>query len=127
MIKWPLDINPGMDAHAASYNLTHWNCTDPKGNSTWVRKDGLICIPKFKQTGGYPVELMQLDRDYPMASPIFGVTRKCLRPPITWNCTREAGHSGPCAAYEPNKWFWICSATVACAAIIGYFTTIMVR
>lgn len=28
---------------------------------------------------------------------------KCKVPPIGWNCTRDAGHSGPCAATETTS------------------------
>ena len=28
---------------------------------------------------------------------------KCDRPPIGWECTREPGHEGPCAAYPIDE------------------------
>lgn len=38
---------------------------------------------------------------------------KCHRPPKGWRCSREANHSGPCAAH-PQGWrklFWLVRLT----------------
>ena len=31
-------------------------------------------------------------------------TDECLKPPFGWNCSRESGHAGPCAASEDQNY-----------------------
>lgn len=38
--RWPLNVNPEMDAHAARLGLSHWSCVSTKANNWWIRADG---------------------------------------------------------------------------------------
>lgn len=37
---------------------------------------------------------------YPPTRRRLGGTETCARPPMGWECTREPGHKGPCAAIQ---------------------------
>lgn len=45
--RWPLDVNPEMDAHAREEGFPHWSCVSPMSNDWWIRKDGFRCIIDF--------------------------------------------------------------------------------
>ncbi len=56
---------------------------------------------------------------------------KCDKPPEGWLCSRESGHDGPCAVRPNNARqhdnFYICSAVVACVALICYTVILVVK
>lgn len=66
--KWPLNVNPEMDLHAASHGLSHWSCVSVNSNERWMRKDGLeySAFQKGYSPGGYPEELWKIDSRYSM-------------------------------------------------------------
>ena len=70
---WPLGINPGMDAHAASCGFSHWSCFSSEDNRMWIRRDGRIheCFRGNKR-GDYQDELRAIDCRIPMgAEPVL--------------------------------------------------------
>jgi hypothetical protein len=68
--RWPLNVNPEMDRHAAMHGLPHWSCVSTKGNEWWIRKDGAQheAFASGHYKGGYPEELRAFDVQSPMNS-----------------------------------------------------------
>lgn len=132
-MNWPLGVHPNMDKMAKDSGLAHWSCTKELSNCTWMRQDGEVFKPRFHLPGGWPSELKMFDASDEMIAPVYGVEPvkkfKCDKPPEGWLCSRESGHDGPCAVrpkiklpnleVDTNKWFYICSASVAVACVIG--------
>ena len=65
--RWPLGINPEMDAHAVGHGLAHWSCVSIKSNEWWLREDGQQFQTFATKTtaGGYPEELRAFDTRNP--------------------------------------------------------------
>lgn len=66
--RWPLGINPSMDAHAAELGLSHWSCGSAESNEQWQRVDGLVCWPfnTFGHNTDYPDALRCVDAANPI-------------------------------------------------------------
>lgn len=64
--RWPLGINPSMDAHAAAEGLSHWSCFSAHSNQDWQRIDGLVCYPFNTANSEYPAALRLVDSVNPI-------------------------------------------------------------
>lgn len=70
-LPWPLGINEWADELAHSLGLVHWCATVPTTNLFWIRRDGVVYKPNFKD--GIAIQLRQFDAENPMGAYVFGV------------------------------------------------------
>lgn len=78
---------------------------DKKGNvvSVWFRCSALP-FRVTKVDNRRAIEMVEMSAEVNKSTKLNAVDLDkgklyCLKPPVGWYCTREGGHSGPCAAW----------------------------